>query len=210
MTSRRRIVVAAAFLVAPVLAGCAVGFDANTLKPYAPVEAAALIDEGAYGKQNIHIPQGFILGPESGGQIPWRGSVPVYLTMLNEGESADTLQSVSAGDFATAKIETPVQLPPGELVLVEPGKPHVVLEGINRALRGGESIDLELQFANAGTITMHVPVMPHGPEYAAYPKVEGAIPAPSPSATPTESEESSEESAEESSEESEASEEEAS
>jgi copper(I)-binding protein len=186
VTSRRRIAVAAAFLAAPVLAGCSVGFDANTNKPYAPVEAAALIDQGAYGKQSIHVPQAFILGPEPGGQIPWRGSVPVYLTMLNTGDSAETLKSASAGDFATAKVESPVQLPPNQLVKTEAGKPYVVLEGLNKALRGGEYVRLDLQFASAGTITLNVPVVARSREYVAYPAVEGAIPAPTPSPTPTE------------------------
>ncbi|MFC5820122.1 copper chaperone PCu(A)C [Nonomuraea harbinensis] len=186
MTSRRWIVAAAAFLAAPVLAGCSVGFDANTTKPYAPVEAAALINQGAYGKQSIHVPQAFILGPEPGGSIPWRGSVPVHLTMLNNGDSPDTLQSVSAGDAASAKLAAPVQLPVGQLVKAEAATPQITLEGLSKALRGGEALRLDLQFANAGTITLDVPVMPHSREYASYPAVEGAVPAPTPSPTPTE------------------------
>ncbi|MGI5268864.1 copper chaperone PCu(A)C [Nonomuraea sp. CA-218870] len=185
MTSRRWIAAAAAFLAAPVLAGCSAGFDANTNQPYAPVEAAALIDQGAYGKQKIHVPQAFILGPESGGQIPWRGSVPVYLTMLNDGSSADTLQGVSAGDAGSAKLAAPVQLPPGQLVQAEPTKPQITLEGLGKALRGGETIRLDLQFAGAGTITLNVPVVPRNREYASFPAVEGAVPPPTPTPTPT-------------------------
>ncbi|MFG1941582.1 copper chaperone PCu(A)C [Nonomuraea sp. NPDC048826] len=185
MTSRRWIAAAAAFLAAPVLAGCSAGFDANTNQPYAPVEAAALIDQGAYGKQSIHIPQAFVLGPESGGQLPWRGNAPVYLTILNDGSAADTLQAVSAGEVAEAKLAAPLQLPPGQLVKSEPAKPQIVLEGLSKALRGGETIQLDLQFASAGTITLNVPVVPHNREYASYPAVQGAIPAPTPSPTPT-------------------------
>jgi copper(I)-binding protein len=189
VTSRRWIVAAAAFLAAPVLAGCSVGFDANTNTPYAPVEGAALIAQGAYGKQSIHIPQAFILGPDSGGQIPWRGSVPVYLNILNSGGAPDTLQAVNAGSVAAAKLAAPVQLPSGQLVDTGKPSPQITLEGLSKALRGGETIRLDFQFANAGVVSMNVPVVTRSREFAAYPAVEGAIPAPTPSPTPTAEEE---------------------
>jgi copper(I)-binding protein len=189
VTSRRWIVAAAAFLAAPVVAGCSVGFDANTNTPYAPVEGAALIEQGAYGKQSIHIPQAFILGPDSGGQIPWRGSVPVYLNILNSGTAPDALTAVSAGTVAQAKLTAPVQLPVDQLVNTGKPAPQIVLEGLSKGLRGGESIRLDLQFANAGTVSMDVPVMTRSREYTAYPAVPGAVPAPTPSATPEPAEE---------------------
>ena len=91
MTSRRWIVAAAAFLAAPVWP--AVVSDSTptpprrTPRPKVPPSSS----RAAYGKQSIHIPQAFILGPDSGGQIPWRGSVPVYLNILNSGSTPDTL-----------------------------------------------------------------------------------------------------------------------
>ncbi|MEU4579465.1 copper chaperone PCu(A)C [Nonomuraea sp. ATR24] len=185
MTSRRWIVAAAAFLAAPVLAGCSVGFDANTNKPYAPVEGAALIEQGSYGKQTVHIPQAFILGPDSGGQIPWRGSAPVYLHILNSSGTPDSLQAVSAGNAATAKLAAPVQLPSNQLVDTGKPSPQIMLEGLSRALRGGESIRLDLQFANAGVVSMNVPVVTRSREFAQYPAVPGAVPPPTPTPTPS-------------------------
>ncbi|WP_336208492.1 copper chaperone PCu(A)C [Nonomuraea sp. LPB2021202275-12-8] len=185
MTSRRWIVAAAAFLAAPVVAGCSAGFDANTTKPYAPVEAAALIDQGSYGKQSIHIPQAFVLGPDSGGQIPWRGSAPVYLNILNSGSTPDTLTAISAGNVASVKLAAPIQLPSDQLVNTGKPAPQIILEGISTGLRGGESIRLDLQFAKAGTVSLNVPVVTRSREFADYPAVPGAIPAPTPSATPT-------------------------
>jgi copper(I)-binding protein len=189
VTSRRWIVAAAAFLVAPVVAGCSVGFDANTATPYAPAEGSALIEQGSYGKQSIHIPQAFILGPDSGGQIPWRGSVPVYLNILNSGSTPDTLTAVSAGAAAQAKLTAPVQLPSNQLVNTGKPAPQIILEGLSKGLRGGESIRLDLQFANGGTVSMDVPVVTRSREYTAYPAVPGAIPAPTPTATPEAAEE---------------------
>ncbi|GAA2215172.1 hypothetical protein GCM10009850_106390 [Nonomuraea monospora] len=185
VTSRRWIAVAAAFLAAPALAGCAAGFDATTNKPYAPNEAQVLIDKGAYGKSGIHIPQAFILGPDSGAQLPWRGSAPVYLNILNTAGAADTLQAVSAGDMGTVKVTAPIQLPSNTLVNTGKPAPQIMLEAIPKSLRGGESIKLDLQFANAGVVSLNVPVVTRSREFKDYPPAPGATAAPSPTPTPS-------------------------
>ncbi|WP_245642062.1 copper chaperone PCu(A)C [Nonomuraea candida] len=186
MTSRRWNVVAAAFLAAPVLAGCAAGFDATTNKPYAPAEGQVLIAKGQYGHQSgIHIPQAFILGPDSGAQLPWRGSAPVYLNILNTAAAPDTLTAVSAGDMGTVKITAPIQLPSNQLVNTGKPSPQIMIEAIPKSLRGGETIKLDLQFANAGQISMNVPVVTRSREYKDYPPAPGATAAPTPSPTPS-------------------------
>ncbi|GAA3645128.1 hypothetical protein GCM10022224_004630 [Nonomuraea antimicrobica] len=185
VTSRRWIVVAAAFLAAPVLVGCGAGFDATTNKPYAPNEAQALIEKGKYGNQSgINIPQAFILGPDSGAQLPWRGSAPIYLNILNTG-APDTLQAVSAGTLGSVKVTAPIQLPSNQLVNTGKPTPQLMLESISKSLRGGETIKLDLQFANAGVVSMNVPVVTRSREFAEYPPAPGATPAPTPSATPS-------------------------
>ncbi|MGP3965204.1 copper chaperone PCu(A)C [Nonomuraea sp. 3N208] len=185
MTSRRWIVIAAAFLAAPALAGCGAGFNATTNAPYAPNEAQALIEKGAYGSSGIQIPQAFILGPDAGAQLPWRGSAPIYLNILNTSGTPDTLQAVSAGSLGTVKVTAPIQLPSNQLVNTGKPSPQLMLEGIPKSLRGGESIKLDLQFANAGTVSMHVPVVTRSREFAAYPPAPGATAAPTPTPTPS-------------------------
>ncbi|MBO2454825.1 hypothetical protein J4573_47600 [Actinomadura barringtoniae] len=56
--------------------------------------------------------------------------------------------------------------------------PLVLLTGLNREVRGGESVRLRLQFEHAGSVELSVPVIPRQGEYATY------APAPEP-ATPT-------------------------
>ncbi|MEV4474640.1 copper chaperone PCu(A)C [Nonomuraea salmonea] len=194
MTSRRWIVVAAAFLAAPVLAGCGAGFDATTNMPYAPNEAQVLIENGQYGaKSGIHIPQAFILGPDSGAQLAWRGSAPIYLNILNTSGTPDTLQAVNAGEMGTVKITAPIQLPSNQLVNTGKPAPQLILEAIPKSLRGGESIKLDLQFANAGVVSMNVPVVTRSREYASYPPAPGATPAATPTPTPSPTGEAEEE-----------------
>ncbi|WP_240197790.1 copper chaperone PCu(A)C [Nonomuraea lactucae] len=185
MTSRRWIVAAAMLLAAPVLAGCAAGFDANTNKPYAPAEGAALIQNGAYGSRGIQIPQAFILGPDPGAQLAWRGSAPIYLAIINTAGTPDTLRQVSAGSLGTVKVAAPIQLPSNELVNTGKPTPQLMLEGLSKALRGGESVRLDLTFANAGVVSLEVPVVTRSREYKAYPPAPGATAAPTPTPTPS-------------------------
>ncbi|MEV0581460.1 copper chaperone PCu(A)C [Nonomuraea sp. NPDC050310] len=190
MTSRRWIIAAAAFLAAPVLAGCSAGFDANTNKPYQPVEGAALIeaDGSAYGSRGLSIPQAFVLGPDSGAQLTQGGSAPLYLNLLSY--AGDTLQD-AASDLGTIKVTAPVQLPAGKLVDTGKPTPQLMITGLTKALRGGESARIKLRFATAGEVDLTVPVVTRSREYTAYPMPPGATPAPTPSATPTPSEASS-------------------
>lgn len=185
MNSRVWTFAAAALFAAPVLAGCAVGADANTNQPYAPNEAAALIDGGAYGTRGIHIPQAFVLGPDSGAQLAKGGKAPVYLQVINTNGAPDTLQAVVAEGIGTAKLVAPVALPKDTPVNTGKPTPQIVIEGLTEALDGGESVKLHLQFANAGAVAIRVPVITRSREFKELPAAPGATPAPVVSTTPT-------------------------
>ncbi|MEV2266461.1 copper chaperone PCu(A)C [Nonomuraea africana] len=184
MTSRRWIIAAAAFLAAPVLAGCAAGFDANTNKPYAPNEAAALIQDGAYGTRGIKIPQAFVLGPDSGAKLAQGGSAPVYLHLVNTNGAADQLVGVVAEGLGNVKLAAPIALPVNQGVNTGKPAPQIMIEGLTKALSGGESVKLNLQFANAGSVPVTVPVITRSREFKDYPMAPGATPAP-PTPTPS-------------------------
>ncbi|MBB3728788.1 copper chaperone PCu(A)C [Nonomuraea dietziae] len=184
MTSRRWIIAAAAFLAAPVLAGCAAGFDANTNQPYAPNEAAALIQDGSYGTRGIKIPQAFVLGPDSGAKLAQGGSAPVYLHVVNTNGAADQLVGVVAEGLGNVKLAAPIALPSNQGVNTGKPTPQIMIEGLTKPLSGGESVKLDLQFANAGVVPVTVPVITRSREYMAYPMAPGATPAP-PKPTPS-------------------------
>ncbi|WP_326819762.1 copper chaperone PCu(A)C [Streptosporangium sp. NBC_01756] len=183
MTRNRRhwAIAAAAFLAAaPVLAGCGAGSDANTNKPYAPTEALVANVKG------IDISQGFFLGPDSGATLPVGGSTPLYLSMVNNNQAADRLLGVGVDPaVGTAKVTAPVDLPVRQRVNVGKPTPTIVIEGLKKALTGGESIPVQLQFANAGVIPITVPVITRSREFTQLPQAPGATAAPTPTPTPS-------------------------
>ncbi|MEW9528829.1 copper chaperone PCu(A)C [Microbispora sp. NPDC049125] len=181
-SSRRRAIAVAAFLAAiPAMAACGAGFDANTNKPYSPNEAGVLVQNSgsaiSYGKNGVMIPQAFILGPDSGSQIAAGGSAPLYLTILNKADTADALTGITTNQqqAASVKVPGPIQLTPGTYAKT----PGVTVDGVKQALLGGETLQLTLQFKNAGDITIAVPVIARSREFATLPAATQPAPTPS-------------------------------
>ncbi|GII79718.1 hypothetical protein Sru01_47000 [Sphaerisporangium rufum] len=188
-SSRRRLIVAAALLgAAPVLAGCGSGATANTSTPYAPTEAGILLDGdgGGYGRGGIKIPQAFVLGPESGAQIPAGGSAPLYLTMVNSTGRPETLEAIAPDDksASSVKLPSPISMPPGKLVNTGRPASQVTVEGVRAPLRGGESLVLTLRFSGAGDVRMRVPVVTRSREFSSLSPAPEASPSGSPTPGP--------------------------
>lgn len=179
-TSRLRVLAVVALLaVAPALAACGAGADANLAQPYLPTEAAET------SKNGITVAQAFILGPDSGQTLPAGSAAPLYLTMVNGNPAADQLTGIATDPQAasSARASGPIPLPPQVLVKSANPTPQILIEGIREPLMGGESMRLTLQFQNAGAITMDVPVITRSREFATL--------QPAPSASPTAATESS-------------------
>jgi hypothetical protein len=158
-TSRTRVFAVAALLaVAPALAACGAGFDANLSQPFTPTEAAEA------SKNGVTVAQAFILGPESGQTLPANSSAPLYLTMVNDNATGDQLTKILPG--GADPVETNISLPPRVLVKSANPTPQIVVKNIKNPLRGGESMKVTLQFQNAGAITMIVPVITRSREFA--------------------------------------------
>lgn len=127
-------------------------------KPVPPVASATLGD--------IKISDGFAFAPiteESGA---------AYLTLRNTGAAADTLSGISSTIAAMAGVHgsmtagggsmmlrlKDLAVPAGGEVTLKPGGAHLMLEGLNRLPKAGDSIPLTLTFRHAGTITVELPV----------------------------------------------------
>ncbi|MDP9863165.1 MULTISPECIES: copper chaperone PCu(A)C [Streptosporangium] len=186
--SRHWAIAAAAFLAAaPVLAGCGAGFDAITNKPYSPTEALTVKVQG------IDISQAFFLGPDSGATLPAGGTTPLYLSVVNTNKGPDRLLGIGVDPaLGTAKVTAAVDLPAEQRVSVGKPTPAITIEGLKKPLRGGESIPVQLQFANAGLIPLNIPVITRSREFAQLPQAPGATAAPTPTPTPSATEEHAE------------------
>jgi copper(I)-binding protein len=156
-------------VLAPALAGCEAGYNAPTLE-YHP---AAF---GAYASKNgVSISNAFVLGPSPSGPEVAGGRAGVFLAITSQ--DGDKLVSASAPGTATSVKILGGSVPvPADLT---GPVPRVVLNGLANPLQGGELVTLNLTFAEAGTITMTVPVQPKAYEYATF----SPPPTPSPAAT---------------------------
>jgi len=170
---KRRMLFGALAVLAPALAGCEAGFNAPTLE-YHP---AAF---GAYASKNgVSISNAFVLGPSPSGPEVAGGRAGVFLAISSQ--DGDKLVSASAPGAASAVqiLGGSVRVPAAAPVTLTGPVPRVVLTGLANPLQGGDLVTLNLNFAEAGTITMTVPVQPKAYEYATF----SPPPTPSPTAT---------------------------
>jgi copper(I)-binding protein len=182
----RRLLLGAIALLVPALAGCEAGFDAPTLTFHPAANGATATVRG------VSIINAFVLGPGLNSELPAGGQAGVFLSI--EAPDGDRLVSASAPGAATKVAITggSVNLPRQSVVDLSGPDPDIVLTGLTSALGGGETINLVFIFAEAGVVTLRVPVEPRAYEYITFapppaptpsPAASGTISA-SPSATP--------------------------
>lgn len=200
MISNRRLLalaVAGSVAAAP-LAGCGAGRSPQTAMPTRLTEGVnASVPQNA-ARPQLDIRNLFVLGPAVGASVAAGGSVPLYGTLINQvADRGDSLVRVSSPSFRQAQLAAGgVQLPAataagGQAVQLaalptQPGQPaqppgaqqppRVVLQGLAAPLQGGENLRLTLEFRQAGSITLTVPVITHQNEYATYAAVPTATP----------------------------------
>jgi copper(I)-binding protein len=195
----RRLVLVAAALLIPVVAGCEAGNDAPTLQFHYPTDTAGYPPDtaGSTAMGNLAIRNVFILGAPIGHSLHKGQSASLFLALVNDG-APDKLISITAPGSATS-VSLPgggVPVTDGHPVFLTGPRPQVVLVGLTRTLASGSSIRLDLTFQKAGTITLLVPVMPHAVQYQTFAPPQAtqtttaSPPSPSPgaatpSATPT-------------------------
>ncbi len=164
LLSLRGLVVVAAVGLISAITGCEAGTNAPTQQWHPPTPGASVVVNNALRINNM-----FVLGPTPGFQLPRGASAGLFLALSNDGPP-DRLISMTAPGAATA-----VQVPAGgiqvgrkqSLFFTGPG-PRVLLEHLTRTLHGGQYVKVNMEFQNAGHVSLLVPVMPRAGSYATF------------------------------------------
>jgi len=168
----RRLLIGAIAVLVPALAGCEAGLNAPTLAFHPASNGVSTIVNG------ISVSNAFVLGPALNSSLPAGGRAGFFLALA--AQNGDRLLSVAAPGTATSVMLTggPVDLPQQALVNLSGPAPQIVLTGLTSPLSGGQTVQLVLSFANAGFVTLQVPVEPHAYDYATYspPSLPSAAP----------------------------------
>ncbi len=171
----RRLLFGAVALLVSALAGCEAGFNAPTLQFHPASNGATVTHNG------ITINNAFVLGSPPGSTLPAGGQAGVFLAL--EAANGDRLVSVTAPQAASS-VTLPggsVSLPAQELVNLGGPTPMVVLNELSGPLSGGQTVTLTFTFAQAGVVTLEVPVEPAAYDFATF----SPPPTPTPTATVT-------------------------
>jgi periplasmic copper chaperone A len=121
-----------------------------------------------YDVGSIHISQPWARATPKGA-----ASAAAYMTITNNGKTADKVSCVSSDAAAECQIHTmtmdngvmqmrPVEggleIKPGETVTLKPGGFHMMLENLKHPLEQGNTMKATLKFDNAGTVDVEYPI----------------------------------------------------
>lgn len=164
LRSLRGLMVVTAVGLVPVVAGCAAGYNAPTQQWHRPTPGAFAVVNGTLRINNM-----FVLGPAPGFTLPRGASAGLFFALANDG-TPDRLVRMTAPGVASL-----VQVPAGGLpvgtnqsLLLTGPVPRVVLRHLNRTLHGGQYVRVNLEFQNAGFVSLRVPVMPRAAYYSTF------------------------------------------
>lgn len=178
-TAARRILIAAAAALVPLVAGCEAGNNAPTLNWHPPTEGTHKTIGG------ITISNAFVLGAPVGHVLRTGVNAGLFLGLTNTGNGSDRLIAVHAPGEAS-KVQLPVggvNVPSQHQVLLTGPQPELVLSKLTRPLTGGSVMTVYLVFAKAGTVKLEVPIMPASRFYTTYSPAPASSPSPSPTGT---------------------------
>jgi hypothetical protein len=154
--------------VALALVGCGAGQITQTDHQVAAVDGAfGNVGVGnAIALRNVFIPY----PQDHHGTYPAGSTVPVMLTIINQGNSSDELLTVTSPVASQVQVSGTTQIPSGMTITstagsATPTSPLVVGElrialTTDRLLRAGLDTPLTFQFRNAGKLTLPVPMAP--------------------------------------------------
>ena len=164
LLSLRDLVVVAAVGLVPAIAGCEAGTNAPTQQWHQPTPGAFAVVDNTLRINNM-----FVLGPAPGFTMPRGASAGVFFALANDGPP-DRLLSIRAPGAATSVLVPArgITLGRQQTLRFTGPAPQVVLRHLTRTLHGGQWILLNLQFQNAGFVSMKVPVMPRTESYGTF------------------------------------------
>ena len=115
---------------------------------------------------------------------PWSRATPtgastgaIYLTITNNSHDTDRLiggssdvagklqiheMKVVNGTMEMREVSGGLPVPAGGSVVLKPGSYHIMLIGLNKPLKAGETIPLTLDFEKAGKVSITVPIRAMG------------------------------------------------
>jgi copper(I)-binding protein len=168
-----RLVIAAAIVgLAGGVTACDAGNNAPTINFHPQSDGLDTVLHG------IQIEDAFVLGGSTGSLAPGK-SAGVFLAFYNKGSSHDQLVGVTATGVAKS-VKIPaggIGLPIQQAIYLTGPKPKIVLTGLLRSLANGGAVHLTFDFANAGSVTLDLPVLQRTGSYSTF------SPAPAPSPT---------------------------
>ena len=166
----RRLLIGALIMLVPVLAGCEAGYNAPTLQFHPASFGGSTIVDG------INIDNVFVLGPAPGSTLQPGGQAALFMSL--ESPTGDRLTKITSNAASSVQLGNgAITLNPNALVDLSGPSPLLTLNGLTNPLSGGETVNLVLSFATAGTVNLTVPVEPAAFEFATY------SPAPVPTAS---------------------------
>jgi hypothetical protein len=157
---RRLLILAIAALA---LTACEAGTNSPT-QDYHPPTPGTDQTVGDLSMVNV-----FVLGPPIGQTLPAGGSASVFLALNYSGPAgtSEKLLSITAPGVARSVTITggSVSLASQQTVLLTGPAPKIILNDLVESLSGGTDVSLALNFQNAGTVRLKVPVMPRAQYY---------------------------------------------
>lgn len=164
-----RLLTGAALLAigAATLSGCATGQRAQTANEFSVVDgASAEVGSMALRDAGISAP------PSAAGYVKG-AKATISMTVANNGNSADTLVSVSSPDATRASVSAPasagsgtgstaagILVPANGAVVVGSGNSNakITLSNLRFRLVPGQNVAVTINFRNAGQVTVQLPV----------------------------------------------------
>jgi copper(I)-binding protein len=160
-----------ALLAAIPLTACAAGYQAETSR-----ERTTLTSVSA-AKGNLTLRNIFFVGPASSGE-----NMPLYLAIFNGGTSSDKLMSISSSSFSGGFVPSDTSIQGNGQKYYNEGDGDVPqLIGAKNLVRVGQTVNVTLNFQQAGELTITVPVE----------AATNGLPGPSPTPTPSPTESAS-------------------